>query len=83
MATFMGGEVMITVCDQLDAQLGNFSKYNHGQSFAVTTVYRSCIHLVNTNVLLDDIWEYLQNEYPRHSVLTVGDMNFPNNVIID
>ena len=62
MATFMGGEVMITVCDQLDAQLGNFSKYNHGQSFAVTTVYRSCIHLVNTNVLLDDIWKHLQNE---------------------
>ena len=78
-----GGGVMIAVCDQLNPKLVDLSKFREEviavkiqPQTVICCYYRPCVHLANTEVI-DDILEYLQKEYQRHTILFVGDMNFP------
>ena len=76
---------MIAVCDQLNPKLVDLSKFREEviavkiqPQTVICCYYRPCIHLANTEVIDDIIiLEYLQKEYQRHTILFVGDMNFP------
>ena len=78
-----GGGVMMAVCDRLNPKLIDLSKYREEvvavkiqPQMVICCYYRPYVHLSNTDVI-NDILDYLQREYQRHTILFVGDMNFP------
>ena len=74
---------MIAVCEKQNLKLVNLNKYRKEviavkiqQRTVICCYYRPCVHLANTEVI-DDILENFQKVYQRHTILFVGDMNFP------
>jgi len=74
-----GGEVMTAVCDRLNPKLVDLSKYREEvvavkiqPRMVICCYYRPSVYLFDTEVI-NDILDYLQREYYRHTILFVGD----------
>jgi len=74
---------MMAVCDRLNPKLIDLSEYREEvvavkiqPRIVICCYHRPYVHLFNTDVI-NDILDYLQREYQRHTILFVGDINFP------